>query len=294
MKIRFQLFLISFLCFSVLFSCTSEEEPNLTDNEISTEAVAFLDVSYGSHPDQTYDIYLPEGRSPFSTKVIVLVHGGSWIEGDKSDMTEIVTFLQQSHPNHAIVNVNYVLATPTIPAFPNQFIDLDTIINKITSEAKQLQILPIFGFIGVSAGAHLSLMYDYVYDIDDQVKFVANIVGPTNLTDPFFSSDPDYDELIAFYVDETKYPNTTNYAQAVSPAFKVSFASSPTVMFYGNQDPIVPLSNGELLDEKLSEEMITHSFTIYNGGHGDDWSETDWLNVQSQIGEYIDDYLYLE
>ncbi len=277
-----------------LFSCTSEDETSLTDSDISTDAESFFDLSYGSHPQQTYDIYLPAGRSSLSTKVIVLVHGGAWVSGDKSEMNNIVDFLQQDHPDHAIVNINYVLATQNTPAFPNQFADLEAVVNTLTSEAEQFQILPIFGFIGVSAGAHLSMMYDYVYDIDDQVKFVANIVGPTDLTDPFYTADPDYEATIAFYVDETQYPNTTNYAQAVSPAYNVSFACSPTVMFYGNQDMTVPLSNGELLDQRLSEEMITHSFTIYDGGHGDDWSETDWNNVALQIGEYINSYLIIE
>lgn len=261
---------------------------------VPLEAATFFNVSYGSDSQQTYDIYLPQGRTSESTKVIVLVHGGGWTGGDKADMTEFVDLIQANHPNHAVVNVNYVLASFTPPfksAFPNQFLDLDAVIEKLTAEKDDLQILPEFGMIGTSAGAHLSLMYDFVYDTDDQVKFVADIVGPTDFTDPFYADDPNFDLVLGFLVDEDAYPADTNYAEATSPTYQASASSSPVVMFYGNQDPLVPLTNGERLDAALTEAQVSHSFTVYDGGHGDDWSATDGLNLQNQISEYINDYL---
>lgn len=290
------LFGINFL----FFSCSSEDEtPTTDDMQIDEDpqplvAVTFLNVSYGSNSQQVYDLYLPAGRTSTTTKTIILVHGGGWIEGDKADMTGFVAFVQQNHPDHAIVNINYVLASHTPPvraAFPNQFLDLDAVIDKLTAEKEDLQILPQFGMIGTSAGAHLSLMYDFVYDTDDQVKFVADIVGPTDFTDPFYANDPDFKLALLLLVDESQYPNDTNYAEAVSPIYQVDGSSSPAALFYGNQDSIVPLSNGISLDVALTGSQITHSFTIYDGGHGDDWSAADILNLQTQISEFIDAYL---
>jgi len=291
-----------FLLFGIslcLLSCTVEERDVVDENPQPggdpppIDAVTFKNVSYGSNSQQVYDLYLPEGRTDSTTKVIMLIHGGGWTEGDKEDMDNFVSLIQREHPNHAIVNVNYVLASvsPPVTAFPNQFLDIEAVIQKITSEQETLQILPEFGFIGTSAGAHIALMYDYAYDTNNQVKFVANIVGPTDFTDPFYADDPNFTIALSLLVDESQYAEGTNYAEATSPVYQVSTSSSPAALFYGNQDPLVPLSNGASLDEALSDSQITHSFTTYNGGHGDDWSVTDVLNLQTQISEYIDTYL---
>ncbi len=62
-------------------------------------------------------------------------------------------------------------------------------------------------------------------------------------------------------------------------------------MFYGDEDPLVPLSNGNALDAALTSFEIEHSYTIYEGGHGDDWSDADILDLQEQISEFIETYL---
>lgn len=255
-------------------------------------AETFLNVSYGSNPFQKYDLYLPANRSSEKTKIIMLVHGGGWIEGDKADMDFLIPNIQLRHPNHAIVNMNYVLADAQTPAFPNQFLDVDAVINKITAEKDQLHILPQFALIGVSAGAHISLMYDYVYDSGDQVKMVADIVGPTDFTDTFYTSNPGFPELMAALVDESAYAPGTNFAEILSPALQVSTISSPTLLFYGNTDTLVPLSNGETLNNALNNAQIDHHFTVYNGGHGD-WAANDIENMIIQINEYVDTYLFV-
>lgn len=268
-------------------SCSKE------NNNSTTESLAektLLNVSYGSDPQQRYDLYLPADRSEDSTKIIFLIHGGGWTGGDKADMDFLIPYIQLRHPDHAIVNVNYVLADAETPAFPNQFLDVDAVIEKLANESTSLQIKPEFALIGASAGAHISLMYDYVYDIDDQVKMVGDIVGPTDFTDPFFSENPNFPFLMAALVDETAYPPQTNYAEVLSPALRVSSASSPTLLFYGNADPVVPLSNGTTLNDALNTEQIDHNFTVYSGGHGN-WAANDIEAMKEQISVYIDTYL---
>ncbi|MAT89200.1 MAG: alpha/beta hydrolase [Flavobacteriaceae bacterium] len=288
---------------SLTVSCSSSDDSTPSDDTTQTDdtsdddpsiaAASFTDVSYGDNPQQVYDIYLPEDRSEDKTKVIILVHGGGWIEGDKADMAEILAQIRADFPDHAVVNMNYVLANPGagVPAFPNQFLDIDRVIDQLTAQRGELLILPEFGLLGTSAGAHISLMYDYVYDEDDQVKFVADIVGPTDFTDPFYADDPNFDLLLQFLVDETQYPAGTDLAQATSPVYQVSASASPTIMFYGDADPLVPLTNGDRLDTTLSDAMIDHSYTIYEGGHGDDWSPESYIDLQVKLRAFITNYL---
>ncbi|WP_299684464.1 alpha/beta hydrolase [uncultured Dokdonia sp.] len=295
---RYLYILLIAIGFSItLASCSSSDDEIITDDttaieQPALEAVTMTNVSYGDDPQQVYDLYLPEGRTATTTKVILLVHGGGWTSGDKSDMAASVAFVQAFHPDHAIINMNYVLANVSgTPAFPNQYLDIQTVINQITTQSETLQILPEFGMIGASAGAHLAMMYDYVYDTNDQVKFVINIVGPSDFTDPFYANDPNFNIALAFFVDESQFPEGTDYAVANSPALQVTASSSPTLLFYGDQDPLVPLSNGMQLDSNLNTANVPHLFTVYQGGHGNDWSEESTLDLTLKSSEYIDTYL---
>ncbi|SRX75417.1 alpha/beta hydrolase [Aequorivita antarctica] len=283
-------FLLIILFFGIYFSFVSCSNDNDTGTELALQAETFLNVSYGNNPQEKYDLYLPANRSEEKTKIIVLVHGGGWTGGDKADMDFLIPYIKLRHPNHAIVNINYVLADANTPAFPNQFLDLDAVINKLTDEKDELHILPQFGLIGASAGAHISLMYDYAYDLDDQVKMVGDIVGPTDFTDPFYIENPGFQALMDALVDESAYPPGTNYAEVLSPALQVSNVSSPTLLFYGNADPLVPLSNATTLNSALNSAQIDHTLNVYEGGHGD-WSNVDIEKMKVQISTYIDNYL---
>ncbi|WP_339700130.1 alpha/beta hydrolase [uncultured Marixanthomonas sp.] len=283
-----------FLTLSLFFmACSDENKPTFEDEQTLDEETQ-LNVSYGDNPQQKYDLYLPEGRSSEKTKVIILIHGGGWIDGDKEDMSEYIPILKEKHPDHAIVNINYVLANPpSTPAFPNQFLDLGQVINKLTQESEELELLPEFGLIGASAGAHIALQYDYVYDTDDKVKMVCDIVGPTDFTDPFYTENPNFQVLLNALVDESAYPQNSNIAELISPALQVTKSSSPTILFYGDKDPLVPLSNGEKLQTILSDNMISNSFTVYEGGHGD-WSQASNIDLQDQLTSFITEYLPIE
>lgn len=293
------MFLKNYLKLATLIFClsfnscdTSEDSTDDMDQEVAAlTADTQENVAYGDHEQQVYDLYLPAGRLTTKTKVVILVHGGGWIEGDKTDMNAFIELVQNNHPDHAIVNMNYKLATATQTAFPDQFLDVQLVIDHLIENADSYQIKTEFGLIGASAGAHISLMYDYVYDTDNIVKFVGNLVGPSDFTDPFYSENPNFSILLSLLTDEDAYPAGTNFAVATSPALQVSNASSPTLLFYGDQDPLVPLTNGQTLDAALTSEGITHIFNVYEGGHGDDWSDADLLNSQIQLSSYIDTYL---
>lgn len=261
------------LIFCFVTSCSSDNDNNIPEPDTPLEAEVRLNVSYGSHPRQVFDLYLPEGRTQEFTKVIVLVHGGGWTSGDKSDMIEFVEYLRQNHPDYAIANINYVLAEIGVPAFPNQFLDLGRVISQLTDQQDDLQIQPQFGLIGISAGAHISLMYDYVYDTENQVKFVADIVGPADFTDPFYADNPNFNLALQLLTDHNAYPPDTDLAEELSPVYQVSASSSPSIMFYGYTDPIVPVNNGIALENALTQISVTNSLHIYPGGHGDDWTE---------------------
>src|SRR5690606_7253554 len=95
-----------FLLLVIIFSCSKDEL--VVPKDVPSEV--YNNLSYGTDPQQVYDIYLPENRSVNSTRVLVLIHGGGWIQGDKSDMNEYIPLMQENLPGYAIVNLNYRLA----------------------------------------------------------------------------------------------------------------------------------------------------------------------------------------
>lgn len=283
----------SFFCLLILisiFSCSKEE----LVIPIDVPPQVIKNVSYGADPHQVYDVYLPENRSATFTKVLVLVHGGGWIQGDKRDMNGYIPLMQENLPGYAIVNVNYRLAQlPARAAFPNQFLDLEAALKQISDDAVNLGILSEFALIGASAGGHLALQYDNLYDSRDQVKVISSIVGPTDLTDPFYSENPDFTLALQYLVDESQYPGEQDFAKAISPAYLVSGKSSPTILFYGNDDPIVPVSNGIFLKQQLDAVGVTNNLSIYEGGHGD-WQERDNNDLILQLREFISTHLPMD
>ena len=134
---------------------SSEEETIGVVPEV-VEAYQALNVSYGSDENQVFDIYLPENRTT-STKILILIHGGGWISGDKSDMSSIKTFISALHPNIGIVNMNYTLAGINNPPVPMQTEDISMVVDYLSMNKSSLIVSDDIGFIGVSAGAHLSL-----------------------------------------------------------------------------------------------------------------------------------------
>lgn len=287
LNISFFLLVLTFLT-----SCSTKNDNILRQSKDEPGiAKTYLNVSYGTDEEQSYDIYLPANRSTATTKVLVFIHGGGWVQGDKSDMQAYIQALQKNHPFHAIVNMNYRLAQqPLTPAFPNQFLDVKLALDHLKNEADKLNIKPEFGLIGVSAGAHLALQYDNFYDDPDLVKMVCSIVGPTDLTDPYYNEKINFEMALELLVDESAYPGIKDYAKAISPAYHVGEHSSATILFYGEDDELVPVSNGIFLHEQLEEAGVSNSFTIYKGGHGD-WVQPDHLDLQLKLKDFIDVHL---
>jgi acetyl esterase/lipase len=262
----------------ILFSCTKENDSTQME---ALAAKTLLNSSYGINSQQKFDLYLPANRSESKTKTLILVHGGGWTEGDKANMDYAVDIIKINLPEYAIANINYRLATATISAFPMQIEDLQAVVTKLKNE--NYGISDDFGFIGVSAGAHLSMLYSYGYDAS--IKMVCSIVGPTNFTDTNYTSNPFMVNLFQMATGVSYASNPTFYQQ-ISPIYKVTAASQPTIMLYGNTDPLIPTTQCTAMVNKLNEFGIYNEFKIFNGGHGD-WIPADQVDAYNRLVNFI-------
>ena len=62
----------------------------------------FANVSYGAHPRQTLDFYQAESSKP--TPVLFHIHGGGWVKGDKSEVSELDRYLSAGI---SVISINY-------------------------------------------------------------------------------------------------------------------------------------------------------------------------------------------
>jgi acetyl esterase/lipase len=280
---------ISFLFLALCLGCSkdsSEEETIGVVPEV-VEAYQALNVSYGSDENQVFDIYLPENRTT-STKILILIHGGSWVSGDKSDMSSIKSFISALHPNVGIVNMNYTLADINNPPIPMQTEDISMVVDYLSMNKSSLIVSDDIGFIGLSAGAHLSLLWSYAHDVNNQVDMVCSIVGPANFTDPAY-----YDNVVYQPVFQLFGNPSIEFLESASPYHRATTSSPPTLLFYGGMDPLVPTSQGVDMDAQLTTLGVPHEFHFYpEEGHG--WDGENLLDTTSKISTYINTYIETE
>lgn len=276
--------IISILIFvQIVFISCQTESINQSETYNNSVAKTEFNISYGAATNQVFDLYLPANRSELKTKAIILVHGGGWVKGDKSDMKYLIPILQEFLPNYAIANINYRLATIGNYAFPMQIDDLNAVVNQLKN--KKYGISNDIGFIGTSAGGHLSLLYSYSNNSNNSIKMVASIVGPTNLTDVNYINNPLW--LLTFQqLTGVSYSKNPTYFQQLSPLYRATASSPPTILFYGNADELVPTTQGMDLKDKLNLLGVEHEFNLYNGGHGN-WSAADLLDTQNKLINFI-------
>lgn len=223
---------------------------------------------------------------------MILVHGGGWSGDDKADMNGFKDLIRLDLPNLAIVNINYRLADANNNPYPMQIDDITAVVNHLKESHVYYGISDAYGFIGGSAGADLALLYSSAFDADNDVKIVCSIVGPTNFTDPAYlntslnTSDPNLRTIMDLYGADV----TNEFLEEVSPSHRVTATAPPTILFYGGNDPLIPITQGTAMRERLQQLGITHEYTRYeNAGHG--WDGLELLDTWSRLKPFTQMHL---
>ncbi len=278
---RYYLLLLSF----VVIACQKETAD--VPGSGSLAASNIMNVAYGTDAAQKMDIYLPAGRSTVTTKVLVLIHGGAWATGDKTDFASFVDSLQRRLPGYAIFNINYRLSTGTSNSFPTQENDTKAALEFIYTKKDEYKISDKFVLLGASAGGHLALLQGYKYSSPVKVKAIVSFFGPTDMTDlynnpasPFIPA-----ATIAQIVGATPASNPALYQQS-SPINFVTAQSPPTILLHGGLDPLVSPSQAVALVAKLQLAGVTHQYVFYPAeAHG--WVGDNLVHSFNQVQAFL-------
>jgi acetyl esterase/lipase len=149
--------------------------------------VAYADIS----PAQRLDVYVPSGPAPYP--VVVFIHGGAWMSGDKRAEYAAGTIPILLDAGYAVASINYRLSSEAI--FPAQLLDAKAAIRWLRAHADDYGLDPSrFAAAGESAGAHLAALLGTSTDeasLDDPalgnadvssaVQAVVDFYGPVDL-----------------------------------------------------------------------------------------------------------------
>ncbi len=291
MKVKFLIPLTVFVL--VLFGSCSKNDggsgvtPTPTPTPVAARTT--MDTSYGADPKQRMDIYLPASRTTTTTKVLVLIHGGSWTGGDKSDFNlTVIDTLKKRLPDYAIFNINYRLAAlPSTNPFPAQEMDVKAAVEFIYNNRASFLVSDKFVTMGVSAGAHLALLHAYKYNSPVKVKAVVDFFGPTDMADLYNNPGTVPQLAIAALMSGTPTSNQALY-QSSSPLVQATATSSPTIIIQGGIDPLVNATRqSQALATKLSSFSVPNQYVLYpTGGHGD-WDVATYTDAFNKVQVFL-------
>jgi acetyl esterase/lipase len=250
----------------------------------------------GGAEHQKLDLYLPE-TADHPLPLIIWIHGGGFSAGDKSN-PPAQRMLDQGY---AVASINYRLSGEAL--FPAQIEDCKSAVRWLRKRAREFHLDPDhFGAWGSSAGGHLVALLGTSghakefemgdnKDISSQVQAVCDYFGPTDIlqmdahalpTAPFNHDAPNSPEsrLIGGPIQENK-----EKAARVNPITYISADAPPFLIVHGDQDPLVPYHQSQLLFEALQKAGVSaHLHTIHGAGHGSGFSGK---NIDDMVNDFF-------
>ncbi len=285
--------LLVFLTTLIFISCKKTDDGLINDVLNPNAEITLTDIAYAStSTQQNMDVYLPAGRTPSTTYTVIMIHGGSWSGGDKSDFNTDIPNLKPLLGNYAIFNLNYRLANGTTILLQQQLNDIDAAINYIYSNATKYSInTNKIAIMGASAGAHLTLLKCYKANTDGKIKAVVDLFGPTDMA-WMYNSHP-VASLTQPIIVNVMGGTPTSSASVYTSGSPINFVTStvpPTIIFHGTADPIVPISESINLQAKLQLAGVTNQYITYTGeSHG--WTGANLTDTYTKAVAFIKNYV---
>jgi poly(3-hydroxybutyrate) depolymerase len=277
------LFLFLFTNCSKYVSNSAEQKQNFSN---------LTNIQYGSNKDTsgktislTLDLYFPPGtKSPTKYPMILMFHGGSYLNGDKSDMADYCDILADS--GFVVAAINYRLGwrvgngdctgdtTSLLQAGYRALQDANAALRFLITNANLYGVDTSWIFAGgSSAGSSLALNADY---ITNNIAIISTpseyaILGPINNAD---------NDLTATF----KIKGICNMWGALPDSNLISASTAtPTISFQGTDDNVVPYNIGynesctnsiKLFGSAVIQRRLEYYNTpaisnlVIGGGHG--------------------------
>lgn len=270
------------------------------DAAVSVTTYTFANVAGKS---LQLDAYLPPAASANDSAGVIVVHGGAWHAGARSDFPQWNRWLVRQ--GFAVFDVDYRLAPQ--PNWQTATGDVKCAVLWIKQHAAEFHVAPDrLALLGRSAGGHLVLLAAYTA-ADAQlppsctqteggtnagaaaaiagadVRAVVSFYGPTDLMwaydNPANQRVLDGPATLSRFVGGDPYaaPDIRARFQLASPDTHVNAHTPPTLLIHGGHDQLVRLENMEILGAQLTAAGVPNRrvFVGY-AQHGFDYNFNGW------------------
>lgn len=216
------------------------------------------------------DLYRPEATRP--APWVLVVHGGGWDSGDRTQMPELNSYL--AHRGIGVVSVDYRLA-PKSP-WPAARDDVLEAARFVRAHATEYGLDPARWVIfGRSAGGHLAEAVAYGKSVPG-LRGCVSLYAPSDMFKAYdWGAEDDIlgsRQLIRDFMGGPPERLSEAYREA-SPLDLVSKASPPTLLMHGGSDPLVWVRHSERLRDRLAEKAVPNALIeLPWGTHGFDYN----------------------
>ena len=240
---------------------------------ISSLAVKQSSVMYAAPVGQALamDLYMPpQSSNSAPAPVVVVIHGGAWRGGDRTELPRLNFYLASR--GYLVASIDYRLAPTFIYPIANE--DVHAALSYLKQNAVALNLdAHRVALLGRSAGGHLALLEAYTAN-DPAIRGVVAIYPPTDLVYAYsHPTNPrvlDSTAVLESFLGGSPESAAEAY-RGGSPVNFVTPASPPTLLIHGEHDDVVPVVHSERLDQRLSDAGVKHYFLcIPWGNHGCD------------------------
>lgn len=252
---------------------------------------------YELNNDTFLDAYYPEGQNRKELPVIVWVHGGAWISGNKNNVANYAKIVA-SH-GFSTVSINYSIAPEK--KYPTPIFQLNTALKYLQDNADRLELnMDKVMFAGDSAGsqivaqmANIITSSDYAREIgveptlaSSKLKGLLLNCGAYDLELANNSSDEQakqfLDTVLWAYSGTKDYVNKPEFRHA-SVADYVTGNFPPSFITAGNIDPLEEQSRE--FAKKLASQNVTTKTLFYPKDHSPALSHEYQFNLDNQDGK---------
>ena len=227
------------------------------------------------------DLYLPAKREAGAPLPLVAwIHGGGWQSGSK----ERCPFAALCGEGYAVASIEYRLTD--VATFPAQIHDCKAAIRWLRAHAKEYGLdADRIGVVGSSAGGHLVALLGTSGDVKEiegsvggnlayssRVQAVADFCGPAALAEGGALVPENADQrdrkaltkLLGGPLSENR-----EKARQASPVSYVTSDDPPFLIVHGDEDPLVPLNQSQVLAARLEQAKVPCKLhVVKGGGHG--------------------------
>jgi len=238
---------------------------------------------------ETLDVYRPAGPAPAGGwPVVIAIHGGGWFKFSKDDFGRVVAPLAKH--GYVVVSINYQLAFPGAPSWPQNFEDVRASVRWVRQNAAALGIDPTrIAALGESAGGQLAALLGTNPDgplssgtspsapasdgsgssaVSARVQAVVDFYGPTDLAALVAASPNGSASRVELFLGGLPDQVPNSYIDA-SPIDHVSSSAAPMLIIHGSADQVVPVDQSKELSIALTAAGVPNQLIIVPGGTHD-------------------------